>query len=113
MPIYEYRCESCGEEFEAHQRITEDPLTEHADCGGAVRRLISRTSFALRGDGWYSDHYGLKKSENGGNGASSDASAKESTGESGGDGKSKGANESAGKKPDAPKPTPGDGSKAA
>ncbi|MDF1564304.1 MAG: zinc ribbon domain-containing protein [Deltaproteobacteria bacterium] len=60
MPIYEYRCEQCEEEFEVSQRITEDALTEHEGCGGPVKRLISRTSFALKGKGWYSDHYGLQ-----------------------------------------------------
>jgi len=60
MPIYEYRCESCQTTFEVTQRITEDALTTHDACGGAVRRLISRTAFTLKGQGWYSDHYGLK-----------------------------------------------------
>ena len=60
MPIYEYACQKCGEEFEVQQRITEDPLTAHESCGGEVKRLISLTAFSLKGDGWYSDHYGLK-----------------------------------------------------
>ena len=76
MPIYEYRCERCEEEFEVSQRITADALTEHEECGGEVKRLISRTSFSLKGAGWYSDHYGLQpgaskkdSGSSGGNGA--------------------------------------------
>ena len=89
MPIYEYRCAQCGEQFETHQRITDDPLTEHEGCGGSVQRLISLTSFALRGDGWYSDHYGLKSSQekkdaaggSGKNGSAANGASKSSGGE--------------------------------
>lgn len=94
MPIYEYACERCGKEFEVQQRITEDPLTEHEGCGGAVRRLISLTAFSLRGDGWYSDHYGLKKNDGG-----SAASAKNGT-------KNGGSTEGAKEKGEAKKETP-------
>ncbi len=75
MPIYEYRCEKCEEEFEVSQRITDAPLTEHEGCGGPVRRLISRTSFTLKGSGWYSDHYGLKPGASKGSASSSSSSA--------------------------------------
>ena len=58
MPIYEYGCDRCGHEFEAEQRITEAPLKSCPDCRSRkVRRLISRTSFVLKGSGWYSDLY--------------------------------------------------------
>ncbi|MCB9761580.1 MAG: zinc ribbon domain-containing protein [Alphaproteobacteria bacterium] len=61
MPIYEYRCPDCGHEFEQMRKISDPPLTDCPSCGGAqVRKLISRTSFTLKGSGWYSDHYGLK-----------------------------------------------------
>jgi putative FmdB family regulatory protein len=56
VPTYEYACESCGT-FDLEQRITE-PARESCDkCGGPVKRLISRSSFSLRGGGWYSDGY--------------------------------------------------------
>ncbi len=70
MPIYEYACEKCGDEFEVEQRITDDPLAKHEGCGGSVKRLISMTTFTLRGSGWYSDLYGLKGSKE--NGSSKD-----------------------------------------
>lgn len=61
MPIYEYRCPDCGHQFDALQKISDDPLTQCPSCeAGNVKKLISRTSFTLKGSGWYSDHYGLK-----------------------------------------------------
>ncbi len=58
MPIYEYKCNDCGIEFEANQRMDEAPLTTCEECSGSVNRLISFTSFSLKGSGWYSDGYG-------------------------------------------------------
>jgi len=58
MPIYEYACEKCESEFEAEQRITDDPIKSCPRCKSKkVKRLISRTSFVLKGGGWYSDLY--------------------------------------------------------
>ena len=56
MPTYEYACPSCGN-FEKDQKITEPALGACPTCGAAVKRLISRSSFALKGGGWYSDGY--------------------------------------------------------
>jgi putative FmdB family regulatory protein len=82
MPVYEYRCGKCGHEFEEIQRITEDPIRKCPRCGKpAVERLISKTSFVLKGSGWYATDYGRKSSpdsstastpakSNGGNGSS-------------------------------------------
>ncbi len=54
MPIYEYRCESCGHELDALQKLSEDPLQDCPDCDApSLRRLISAPSFRLKGDGWY------------------------------------------------------------
>lgn len=62
MPIYEYACNSCHQEFELFQKITEDPAEECPKCGSnGVQRLISRTSFILKGTGWYVTDYGGKK----------------------------------------------------
>ena len=60
MPTYEYSCTSCGT-FDVEQRITEPALSTCDKCGGPVRRLISRSSFALRGGGWYADGYSAGK----------------------------------------------------
>ncbi len=59
MPIYEYLCKRCGE-FELMQRITEAPLARCPSCRGKVTKLISNTSFQLRGSGWYVTDYARK-----------------------------------------------------
>jgi len=62
MPIYEYQCEKCEHEFEREQRITDDPVKTCPECRKRrVKRLISRTSFVLKGGGWYSDLYSSQK----------------------------------------------------
>jgi putative FmdB family regulatory protein len=67
MPTYEYACKSCGHEFEREQRITDKPVRKCPGCGAMqAKRLISLTSFVLKGDGWYNDLYassGGKKNE--------------------------------------------------
>lgn len=60
MPIYDYRCDKCGKEFEIEQKISESPLKKCPDCGGKLTRLISNTSFVLKGSGWYLTDYARK-----------------------------------------------------
>jgi putative FmdB family regulatory protein len=67
MPIYEYKCEKCGKEHEVMQKMTEKPLTVCESCGGRLKKLISNTSFVLKGSGWYVTDYAdknLKSSAN-------------------------------------------------
>ena len=59
MPIYEYQCQKCGT-FEVTQRITEKPLGKCPTCKGKVKKLISNTSFQLKGTGWYVTDYARK-----------------------------------------------------
>ena len=59
MPIYEYQCQKCGT-FETTQKITEKPLSRCPTCKGKVRKLISNTSFQLKGTGWYITDYARK-----------------------------------------------------
>jgi putative FmdB family regulatory protein len=66
MPIYEYECPRCGV-FEATQRITENPLSRCPTCHCKVKKLISQTSFQLKGTGWYLTDYARKGNGNGGN----------------------------------------------
>lgn len=103
MPVYEYACEKCGHEFEVSQRITDEPIKTCPVCRARkVKRLISQTSFVLKGSGWYSDLYSSAgkgkdkdkdKSDAGGaesSGASAPAASAADTGESkGGEAKSK------------------------
>ena len=61
MPIYEYQCEKCKAVAE-HLQSYDDPAPPCEKCGHVkTNRLISQTSFALKGNGWYKDHYGLQK----------------------------------------------------
>src|SRR5215813_11816818 len=65
MPIYEYECPKCGE-FEVTQRITEPPLKKCPTCKGTkIKKLISSTSFQLKGSGWYVTDYARKDSGGG------------------------------------------------
>ncbi len=57
MPIYEYKCIKCNEQSEVMQKISEDPLVECSSCGGELKKLISGTSFVLKGSGWYVTDY--------------------------------------------------------
>jgi putative FmdB family regulatory protein len=85
MPIYEYDCQKCGT-FETTQKITEKPLSKCPTCKGKVKKLISNTSFQLKGTGWYVTDYARKGKSNGdGNGSKSSSS--ESKSESKGDSK--------------------------
>lgn len=61
MPIYEYKCTKCRKEFELFQNIT-DPVAKTCKfCKGPVNKLISMSSFHLKGSGWYVTDYGGKK----------------------------------------------------
>ena len=61
MPVYEYHCDGCDSYFDAEQRITADPLDTCPQCGGQqVRRLISQSTFVLKGTGWYTTDYARK-----------------------------------------------------
>jgi putative FmdB family regulatory protein len=64
MPIYEYACEKCEHEFEREQRITDDPVKTCPVCRSRrVKKLISLTSFVLKGGGWYADAYSSSKAK--------------------------------------------------
>jgi putative FmdB family regulatory protein len=76
MPIYEYHCKQCGV-FEVTQRIIESPLTNCPTCGGDVRRLISLTSFVLKGSGWYATDYARPKDKSESSESSGEPTSKE------------------------------------
>ena len=70
MPFYEYRCGSCGHEFEAMQKMSDAPLT---DCPGCDKRelvkLVSAAGFRLKGGGWYETDFKGKFQEEGSRGS--------------------------------------------
>ncbi|MDP9364936.1 MAG: FmdB family transcriptional regulator [Chloroflexota bacterium] len=53
MPTYTYRCADCGNQFDAVQRFSDDPLRECPSCGGGVRRVIQPVGVVFKGSGWY------------------------------------------------------------
>lgn len=72
MPIYEYQCPKCGRVFEEWVKASEAHREEPCPgCGTPSPRILSRTSFVLKGEGWYVSDYGYRKgiTEDGGAGA--------------------------------------------
>jgi len=64
MPFYEYRCGSCGHEFEAMQKMSDAPLTDCPVCEKTeLTKLVSAAGFRLKGGGWYETDFkgGSKK----------------------------------------------------
>ena len=61
MPVYEYGCIKCGKTHEIMQKFSDAPMAACPDCGGAVKKLISHTSFVLKGTGWYATDYAVNK----------------------------------------------------
>lgn len=57
MPIYEYKCKKCNQTFEIMQKVTDPQLSVCNSCGGELRKLITSTSFVLKGSGWYISDY--------------------------------------------------------
>jgi len=72
MPIYEYECGACGR-FEVIQKMSDQPLTSCEKCGQPVQKLVSQSSFALKGGGWYKDLYSSVKPSSGGSDSSKKA----------------------------------------
>ena len=72
MPLYDYRCDHCGETFEVRQKFADPVLTVHEGCGGELERLISLSALQFKGTGWYVTDYGRngKKPHAGSNGKS-------------------------------------------
>ncbi len=65
MPIYEYRCEACGHELEALQKMSDPLLTECPECGRpALKKLVSAAAFRLKGGGWYETDFKSGKKKN-------------------------------------------------
>ena len=89
MPIYEYECESCGRVEEIFQKISDRPLQKCGHCSGRLHKLISQSSFHLKGTGWYVTDYANKhrkkteakpaKTEGGGADASATAAESKKT----------------------------------
>jgi putative FmdB family regulatory protein len=60
MPIYEYECTNCGRITEALQKFSDKPLAVCEHCDGKLQKLISQSTFHLKGSGWYVTDYAKK-----------------------------------------------------
>ena len=60
MPIYEYQCSKCGQVEEVLQKFSDKPITKCGHCKGKLHKLISQSSFHLKGTGWYVTDYANK-----------------------------------------------------
>ena len=63
MPIYEYECTKCGNIEEALQKFSDKPLTRCAHCKGKLNKLVSQSTFHLKGSGWYVTDYANKSKD--------------------------------------------------
>ena len=81
MPIYAYKCESCGFAKDVLQKLSDTPLTECPSCGNPTfQKQLTAAGFQLKGSGWYATDF-----KNGGNKPAADSGK---GGSEGGDGKS-------------------------
>ena len=84
MPIYEYRCSRCEHEFEVWQKMSDPPVKVCPKCHAhKVEKLVSLSSFQLKGSGWYATDYGRRKpGGSGGHSRSSETKSESSSSES-------------------------------
>lgn len=79
MPIYAYKCESCGFAKDVLQKISDQPLSVCPACGsGSYRKQLTAAGFQLKGSGWYATDF-----KGGGSGAPADGAGKDSAGKDG------------------------------
>jgi len=75
MPVYEYECIKCGHQTEMLQRMTDPPLSKCEICSGKMKKLISNSTFHLKGSGWYVTDYASKSGGHDGKTGSSNESS--------------------------------------
>jgi putative FmdB family regulatory protein len=63
MPIYEYKCQQCGEHLEVRQSVSDEPLSTCEKCHGRLEKQWSLSGFQFKGAGWYVTDYAGKKTE--------------------------------------------------
>ena len=60
MPIYEYKCQKCGDHFEKRQSVSDEPMKVCEKCGGELEKQWSLSGFQFKGGGWYVTDYSSK-----------------------------------------------------
>jgi putative FmdB family regulatory protein len=76
MPFYEYECTKCNNHTEVLQKISDPPITRCEKCNGRMKKLISQSTFHLKGSGWYVTDYASKSGGYDGKTGSGESSAK-------------------------------------
>ena len=79
MPFYEYECTKCNNQVEIFQKISDPPVKKCELCSGKMRKLISQSTFHLKGSGWYVTDYKSKSGGYDGKTGSADAASPEET----------------------------------
>ncbi len=74
MPFYEYECTKCNYHTEVLQKISDPPVTKCEKCNGKMKKLISQSTFHLKGSGWYVTDYASKSGGYDGKTGSGDSS---------------------------------------
>jgi putative FmdB family regulatory protein len=74
VPTYQYTCTECGEQVEAVQKFSDEPLSVCANCGGRLRKVFSPVGIVFKGSGFY------RTDSRNGNSSATPAKAKESNG---------------------------------
>ena len=82
MPIYEYRCETCGHTFEVLQRFSDEPVTVCESCGGPVNKVFHPVAIHFKGSGFYTTDYGRSSSFRGTGGSDGGSESGSSSGDS-------------------------------
>ena len=109
MPLYEYRCHECGKTIEVRQNCSDEPLTRHEDCGGALEKLISTSVLNFKGTGWYVTDYarkGKSRPTNGSTGTSESKAESKTEGKTEGKAEAKAESKSESKSESKPAPSP-------
>ena len=65
MPVYEYECSGCRKVFEVQQKMSDAVLSHCPECAAEVKKIVSVSSFQLKGSGWYADGYASASAGNG------------------------------------------------
>jgi putative FmdB family regulatory protein len=87
VPIYEYRCNDCGHQFEVSQRMSDDPISECEVCGGQVAKMLFAPAIHFKGTGFHNTDYGSKRRGAGDDSGGSGSGDGSSNGSSGGESK--------------------------
>ena len=78
MPVYEYRCKNCGDQFEIQQSFSDDALSVCAKCDGELRKVFSPVGISFKGSGFYKTD-NRSGSSKGSGGSSSDKESSSSS----------------------------------